>query len=213
MPRQSGSNRQYSQNVFINCPFDATYLSLFNAIVFAIHDMGFRPRCALEARNAGQYRLEKVLEIIAQCKYSIHDLSRTEPDPNTGLPRFNMPFELGLDLGCKKFGNITQREKVLLILDIERYRYQQFISDISGQDIDAHAGNHRKVISIVRNWLRLERDPLKVLTPGGKSIAKRYDEFRRALPAICSKLNWDTSTLPFADFSMAVAIWIKANPL
>jgi hypothetical protein len=97
--------KQYSQNVFINCPFDKEYSSLFDAIVFAVHDMGFRPRCALEARNAGQFRLEKILEIISQCKYSIHDLSRTELDPENRLPRFNMPFELGLDLGCKKFGS------------------------------------------------------------------------------------------------------------
>ena len=205
--------KQYSQNVFINCPFDKEYSSLFDAIVFAVHDMGFRPRCALEARNAGQFRLEKILEIISQCKYSIHDLSRTELDPENRLPRFNMPFELGLDLGCKKFGSAAHREKVCLILDVEKYRYQAFISDISGQDIDAHGGSPEKAISIVRNWLRLERDPLKVITPGGKKIAKRYDEFRRALPAICSKLNWDTSRLPFADFSMAVAIWIKSNPL
>lgn len=213
MARQRGVRKEYGQNVFINCPFDIAYIPIFNAIVFAVHDMGFRPRCALEARNAGQFRLDKILEIIAQCRYSIHDLSRTQLDRKTRLPRFNMPFELGLDLGCKKFGGAYQREKVSLILDIERYRYQKFISDISGQDIDAHNGDPRKVISIVRNWLRLELDPLKVITPGGKQIAKRYDHFRRALPAICSKLNWDTKTLPFADFSTAVAIWIKANPL
>src|SRR6266446_4395536 len=97
--------KQYGQNVFINCPFDKEYSSLFDAIVFTVHDMGFRPRCALEARNAGQFRLEKILEIKSKCKYSIHDLSRTELDPENRLPRFNMPFELGLDLGCKKFGS------------------------------------------------------------------------------------------------------------
>lgn len=114
--------KQYSQNVFINCPFDKEYSSLFDAIVFAVHDMGFRPRCALEARNAGQFRLEKILEIISQCKYSIHDLSRTELDPENRLPRFNMPFELGLDLGCKKFGSAAHREKVCLILDAKPLR-------------------------------------------------------------------------------------------
>jgi hypothetical protein len=95
----------FQRNVFINCPFDDLYTPLFNALVFAVHDIGFRPRCALEASNAGQFRLDKIMEIIAECKYSVHDLSRTEADITSGLPRFNMPFELGIDLGCRRFGS------------------------------------------------------------------------------------------------------------
>jgi len=34
---------EYEQNVFINCPFDDDYAPLFEAIVFAINDAGFRP--------------------------------------------------------------------------------------------------------------------------------------------------------------------------
>lgn len=79
-------------NVFINCPFDPEYKPLFEAIVFTVQIAGFRPRCAREASNAGQVRIDKILEIISECKYGIHDISRTEPLP----PRFNMPLELGL---------------------------------------------------------------------------------------------------------------------
>src|SRR5436190_1630456 len=104
MPRLPSN---FSRDVFINCPFDDTYTPFFNAIVFTVHDIGFRPRCALEASNAGQFRLEKIMDIISECKYSIHDLSRTSLDRETELPRFNMPFELGLDLGCRRFGNST----------------------------------------------------------------------------------------------------------
>lgn len=205
--------KHFEQNVFINCPFDDLYTPLFDAIVFAVHEIGFRPRCALEASNALQVRLEKILQIISECKYSIHDLSRTELDPDSGLPRFNMPLELGLDLGCKRFGNNQQKSKVCLILDTQPHRYQTFISDISGQDIHPHYGEPRNAIRIVRDWLRPELDPRKVIIPGGKKIAKRYEEFRRALPALCSRLKWDSKQLPFADFSYAVAMWIEANPL
>ena len=38
----------YNDNVFLNCPFDAAYKQLFDALVFAVHDCGFIPRCALE---------------------------------------------------------------------------------------------------------------------------------------------------------------------
>jgi hypothetical protein len=36
----------YELNVFINCPFDDQYQPLFYAIVFALNDLRFRPRCA-----------------------------------------------------------------------------------------------------------------------------------------------------------------------
>jgi hypothetical protein len=199
--------------VFINCPFDRRYTPLFNAIVFAVQDVGFRPRCALEASNAGQFRLNKIMDIIAECKYGIHDLSRTELDVASELPRFNMPLELGLDLGCRRFGRSHHQEKVCLIMDIEPYRYRQFISDISGQDIQAHNGEERKVIEIVRDWLRLELDPHTVIIPSGARLYRRYQEFHHALPAICAKLNWEAESLPFADFSFAVATWINVNPL
>lgn len=203
----------FKRNVFINCPFDDVYTPLFNAIVFSIHDIGFRSRCALEASNAGQFRLNKILDIISECKYSVHDLSRTELDARTGLPRFNMPLELGLDLGCKRFGKLHQTEKVVLILDIERFRYQKFISDISGQDIESHDNKERKIINKIRNWLSLELDPRVTVAPGGNKIFQRYRLFRNALPAICDKLQWDAKELPFADYSFAVATWIKENPI
>ena len=122
-----------------------------------------------------------------------------------------MPLELGLDLGCKRFGKLHQLEKVSLILDIEQYRYQKFISDISGQDVFAHSGKEEELIGIVRDWLRLEVDPRLFIVPGGDMIYKRYKTFQSALPALCSKLNWNPKDLPFADFSYAVAIWINAN--
>jgi hypothetical protein len=167
----------------------------------------------LEAGNAGQIRLHKILDIIAECKYGIHDLSRTELDTASGLPRFNMPLELGLDLGCKHYGQRYQQEKVLLILDIEQYRYQKFISDIAGQDIAHHSGRVRNVIDVVREWLRPELDPLVVIIPSGDAIWRRYQRFLRALPDICAVRHWNRARLSFLDYSAAAAAWITANPL
>ena len=84
----------YSTSVFINCPFDNQYKALFEAVVFAVAECGFQPRCALEVEDASEVRIEKIFKIIAGCRYGIHDISRTEPDRTSGLPRFNMPFEL-----------------------------------------------------------------------------------------------------------------------
>jgi len=144
----------YNDNVFINCPFDSVYKPLFDAMVFAVYDCGFIARCALEEEDASEVRIDKIYNIIADCRYGIHDISRTELDESSGLPRFNMPLELGVFLGAKKFGIEEQKRKKCLILDTQRYRYQQFISDIAGQDIQAHNNSAREVITHVRNWLR-----------------------------------------------------------
>ena len=164
----------FGKDVFINCPFDSKYRRLFNAIVYTVQDMRFRPRCALEASNAGQIRLNRILDIIAECKYGIHDLSRTELDTSSGLPRFNMPLELGLDLGCKCYGQPYQQEKVLLILDNDQHRYREFISDIAGQDPAAHNGHVREVINIRARVARPELNPQVAIIPGGDEIGRRY---------------------------------------
>lgn len=205
--------KDFETNVFINCPFDDLYDPLFNAIVFAVHDIGFRPRCSKEASNAGQFRLTKIMDIISECKYSIHDLSRTELDTESGLPRFNMPLELGLDLGCKRYGRPYQKEKVCLILDIEPFRYQKFISDISGQDIFGHNGNDAEVIEIIRNWLRLEIDPRIFIVPGGARIFERYQAFLNHLPSYCAQYGYNPKNMQFVDFSLSVAEWLVANPI
>jgi len=86
---------KYADNVFVNCPFDPEYEPIFHAILFAVHDCGYVARCALEADDSGDIRIEKILAIINQCKFGIHDILRTELNERN-LPRFNMPLELGL---------------------------------------------------------------------------------------------------------------------
>lgn len=201
---------QYDRSVFINCPFDTAYRSLFEALVFAVHDCGYIARCALEIDDASQVRIEKVEKIIAACRFGIHDISRTEPDASTGLPRFNMPLELGMFLGAKQFGRAEQKHKICLILDTERYRYQKFISDISGQDISAHQGKPEQVIKVVRDWLS-NATPKSVRIPGGTAIAKRYALFRQELPTMCAKLRLEEGELTFNDYVVQVEEWLKLN--
>lgn len=198
----------YDRNVFINCPFDAEYTPLFEAIVFAVSDAGFRPKCARERLDSSQVRLQKIIELIAASRYSIHDLSRTALDSATALPRFNMPLELGIDLGCKAY-NADCQDKSLLIFDSEEYRFQKFVSDISGQDIQQHSNSPKTAVSRVRNWLRTESGQSEM--PGGASIYARYEAFRAELPSICSELRLDFTDLVFADFSHTIARWLREH--
>ena len=203
----------YDKSVFINCPFDSAYEPLLHGLIFAVRHMSMEPRSALDSSDAGQPRLDRILSLIENCKYSIHDISRTEIDPNHGLPRFNMPFELGLDLGCKRFGKRPHKGKSTLILDVDRYRYRTFISDLAGLDIEQHHGSVAKAITVVRNWLRHTSDTVRFEVPGGATIYGRYQAFQLDLPKTCYDLNWDVDNLPFADFSWAAYDWIKNNPI
>lgn len=106
----------YTDNVFLNCPFDDRYLPIRNAILFAVFDCGFVPRYALEIDDSGEVRFAKIQLLIAESKFGIHDISRTELDPSTNLPRFNMPLELGVFIGAKQYGSSKQKNKNSLIL-------------------------------------------------------------------------------------------------
>lgn len=143
----------YEDGVFINCPFDDAYRDLLRPLLFTVLYLGFTPRISLERTNSGEARFEKICELIAASKYAIHDLSRMEATQIGELFRLNMPFELGLDIGCRKFGGRRYRGKECLILEAKRYRYQAVISDLSNSDIATHANDPEEVVVQVRNWL------------------------------------------------------------
>ena len=196
-------------HVFINCPFDAAYKPIFDAIVFAIRDLGFLARSALEIDDGAEFRLAKIERIVEECRYGIHDISNVALDANTGLPRFNMPLELGLFLGCKRFGDERQHRKACIILDSDPYRYRQYISDIAGQDIHPHGGAPAQAIIQVRNWLTAASK--RKLLPGGAEIVERYDRFLNDLPGLCMEQHRQSEALTFGDLSEMIEIWLQAN--
>ena len=204
------SANYYAQNVFINCPFDKDYIKLRNALIFAVFDCGFIPRCALEEDDSGNVRANKIQRLIAESKYGVHDLSRTSLDAASSLPRFNMPFELGFFIGAKFFGRGKQKEKVCLIVDSEKYRYQAYISDIAGNDIRAHGDDQGELITQVRNWLSASLKN-KVKIPGGKKIADRFKQFNLVLPEMCKALSYDVEDLIYNDYCQLISEWLEKN--
>jgi hypothetical protein len=201
----------YDRQFFINCPFDDQYKELFEAIVFTVAECGFVPRCALEVDDGSQIRIDKIFGIISDCKFGVHDISRTELDNANQLPRFNMPLELGMFLGAKRYGSGEQREKVCLIVDRERYRYQKFISDLAGYDIRDHADDPIQAVTIVRNWLR-NVSPGHPM-PGGEIIGDRYRAFRRDFLEICWDADLSPDRLTFVDYLWLVSYWLTLNPI
>lgn len=201
----------YDDNVFLNVPFDNRYSELFRALVFAVHDCGFNARCALEADNSADVRVEKLYRIIRECRFGIHDISRTSLDRVNRLPRFNMPLELGLFLGAKAYGGPTQRSKSCLVLDSEPYRYQIFCSDISGQEVRAHGEKASSAVVRVRDWLNTARRHPQGFIPGGRKMARRFAEFRGLLPRQCSANYITLSEMTFIDYRNFVVAWLEQN--
>ena len=144
----------YDRNVFVNSPFDEHFLPLLRPLLFTIIYLGFNPRIALERIDSGELRLEKIIQLIRESKYSIHDLSRSEASTAGELYRLNMPFELGLDYGCRLFSSARFRQKMTLVLESKPHSYKAAISDLAGADVECHYGEPYKVIGVVRNWLK-----------------------------------------------------------
>lgn len=198
-----------ADDVFINCPFDDAFAPTFRALIFAILVCGFRPRSARELDDGGQTRIDKIYNLVGTCRYGIHDLSRTELDPEHQLPRFNMPLELGLFMGAKHFGGKLQKAKRVLILDVEQYRYQRFISDLAGMDIHDHGGEPMRALCVARDWLaNVSRREL----PSADRVQRVYEAFLADLPALAMALEFDPDRIPYVDYERIVATWLVEAP-
>jgi len=164
----------FNKNVFINCPFDDDFRQILIGIVFTVMYFGFKPRLSLERSDSAESRIDKIIELILESKFGIHDLSRIVSKEKGEHYRMNMPFELGIDYGCKKLKDGQWSTKKILILEKEKYRYHKAISDLSGSDIKHHNNEVIKVIQAVRDWFITEE-----LSRGhsGNKVWNNFNEF------------------------------------
>lgn len=198
-----------SKSVFINCPFDERFRPILRGIVFTLIASGYHPRSALEATDGAELRLGKIAAMIGACDWGIHDLSRVEVGDG-GVPRFNMPMELGIHLGARLFGQGRQRHKRALILEAEPHRYDAALSDISGQDIEVHGNDPDQAIRCVRNWLSDHRPRTAPPLPGAAAIQADYRLFRADVGALLQTRRLDPlDELSHSDFMFVVRDWIE----
>lgn len=179
-------------HVFVNAPFDDAYLPLLHSLLFTVHACGFVARTALEDVGGAEQRLHKIVRIIEQTRYSIHDLSRVKLEPASGLPRFNMPFELGLAVGAARFGGGEGRD--FLVMCGAAHQDKAALSDMAGQDAKAHDDEPRKLVDCVRNFL-IAKKGWGSGALGGKEIWNRFESFKAQLPAMAVRARLDSSEL------------------
>ncbi len=193
------------ENVFINCPFDNEYFPLLKSLLFTLIYLDFVPKIS-ETRDSGDIRLRKIQKLMAISQYSIHDLSRMDPPKKKEYPRFNMPFECGIDFGLKMSDEIKYEEKKFLILEKELHRYQKVISDISGNDIYSHSNEPEMVVKAVRDWFRRMKK-----VEDYKRIWLAFNQFTSDYEQILRKSGHDPNdinALTFSDIIDSMREWI-----
>ena len=165
----------FEKNVFINCPFDKEYVRFLRPLLFTVIYCGLNPKIS-QTKDSGKVRIKHIYSLIQNSKYSVHDLSRMKAKRGGDLARFNMPFELGLDMGARFSArrNTKLARKKFLIIDAQDFRYQKALSDISGNDIEAYKNQPRLLVVKVRNWI-LSHEKRKIKT--GSIIWEKYNEF------------------------------------
>lgn len=169
-------------DVFINAPFDAQYENLFLALIAGLVGLGLNPRCALEVPPSID-RLRRLHSIIRSCPFSLHDLSRVQVGRSGPfrVPRFNMPFELGLATAVALANDQTQHQ--WRVLEQVRYRVNQSLSDISGYDANIHDGTIEGTIDVLLDIFGNVPNPPLSDTADLLWVYRKLRRFRHTLTA------------------------------
>lgn len=201
----------FQKGVFINCPFDTEYRQLLLSGIFTVKYLGFVPKLSLQSSDSGTTRLANIVTLIEGSKFGIHDLSRilstTEGEP----ARMNMPFELGVDYGCKQFKGGKYKSKKILILEKEKYRYQAAISDLSGSDIKNHNDDPMVMVKVLRDWFVTEE---LGTGPSHNNIWFAFNEFTSDLEFNLSEQGHtpeDYESTPIPEVMAYMDNWFASN--
>lgn len=173
-PKNQSDSGGLNSAVFLNIPYDSRFEKLYLAYIAAISAFGLVPRAAIEIPG-GQRRLDRILDLIRSCRYSIHDLSRVQLSqevPRT--PRFNMPFELGLAIAWEK---TPASRHDWFVCEERAYRLHKSLSDLDGTDAYIHRATVAGVFSQILNaFVRSTRQPTMA------QMRAIYSTLRRNLP-------------------------------
>ena len=160
--------------VFLNIPYDHAFENLYLAYIVGLTQLGLRINATLAVPNQG--RLGTIIRLIEESDLSIHDLSRVEA--SRGVPRFNMPVELGLALYRS---HITNGKHRVFVFESKRYRAQRSTSDVNGIDPQIHNGTPKGLMSALRNIFRQAGDVTTVpeMLASYRAVKQNLPQVRR----------------------------------
>lgn len=146
-----------ANRAFLNVPFDMQFEPLFLAFIAGLSGFGLLPQSVLQIPGSHR-RLDRLTNLISSCQYSFHDLSRVELDrKHPRVPRFNMPFELGLAVGWEKHGGQPHQ---WYAFEAKPHRALKSLSDLNGTEFYIHDARPVGVFRCLTNALaRSEHHP------------------------------------------------------
>ncbi len=190
-----------ARSVFLNIPYDRQFEDLYLAYIVGIIQLGLQVKAALGEAN--QYRLDAIIRLIESCDYSVHDLSRVEL--SRGVPRFNMPVELGLALYRS---HLTSGKHRVYVFERKMYRTQRSVSDINGLDPQIHRGTPKGVMAGLRNVFRHSGDVTTV-----PEMLYSYLNVKRKLPELLRNAGGKSLFEPSVFHDLLVAALVESQTL
>lgn len=195
--------------VFLNIPYDEEFHSLYIAYIVGLFQLDLVPHLAPEIPG-GDRRLNRIIQLIQSCRYSIHDLSRVELSVvPSATPRFNMPLELGMTITWQI---LNPSLHTWFVWESERHRLQISASDLNGTDAYIHNSTVEGVFRELRNAFPRDRSP---------SVPEMLKAYSVADSALNSFLDRNGTRNPFdrsvfvdlCRLSSRLAAWIhKTKP-
>jgi hypothetical protein len=175
MPAKKRRRNAEQYSVFLNVPYDTAFANLYLSYIAGLSAFGLIPRATLEIPTSSR-RLERILTLIERCNYSIHDLSRVQLDAKSPrVPRFNMPFELGLAVAR----DARKRRASWYVCETVPHRISKSLSDLNGTDVRIHGGTVKGVFGALCDMF-----VRKTRQPSVQEMYRIYLQLRRNLPRI-----------------------------
>lgn len=171
--------------------------------------LGYTPLLAPKTSDSAEIRLRKIYELIETSSVGIHDLSRSKASIIGEYYRLNMPFELGIHMGYRRFGQQTAGSVKILVLESTRYDYQKAISDLAGCDIKAHSSKPTEIVKCVRDWFVETIGMERLMGPTG--IWNRFNDFMYDLHKFCIENGYseeDFDSISIADYLQFLDRWV-----
>jgi hypothetical protein len=199
MEGDQADRKKAASSVYINCPFDDKFKSVMDAIVLSVVACGVVPRTATDTGEVSRARMDRIRDAMSECRYSIHDLSRSKGAGDENFARANMPLELGMAISLRHDW---------LALVAKDHPYEKFISNLAGYDLKRHDETPARAISAVVSWLRTRLNR-NTLTPA--EVIERFDRFQELVAVIDLEL-WDEPPAEEIRFAAEVALGLAAMP-
>ncbi|MGB7986741.1 MAG: hypothetical protein WCF54_16370 [Terracidiphilus sp.] len=182
--------------VFLNVPYDEEFQSLYIAYIVGLFQLGLVPHLASEIPG-GERRLNRIIQLIQSCRYSIHDLSRVELSSASSAPRFNMPLELGMTITWQILNSDLH---TWFVCESESYRIQRSASDLNGTDPYIHSGTPEGVLRELRNAFHRDKMP---------SVPRMLDIYRFVNNSLSAILYKNGTRNPFDRSVFVELCWLS----